>query len=1234
MGIREIVNRGAKGLSAAELLWLIRDAQGVPLIPEPTGAALNSYLRKAGDDAAAGAEAARKRAEAAATSALDAAKKAADQATSIGDISAAVGSAQTARDVAVQQASSVLSARPSLGEKVGVAAFAGEAQNGAALIVSGGKNVGYSIPAGQTGAVSYTWPQISFTVGQAAALAGATIRVKTVAVVTAGFLAEKPLTAAALRAIYADATQANVGAIVRSEQVGTLLYREATIVVTANLRAIGTPIQLLTSAANVTANAHSCQVVSTTIVIETLPGAATGGADYAISQRLDERAKPIEDNVAANGSAIAGAAATARAAQLTAGELPLTGSSGQVFNGAALINDANGVPVGVTLPAGSTGATSYITPNISFTDGQRTSLAGRTIRLKAVVALSPGFAIDRALNTSAVNATTLGGVTRQNQGTLVRNEIVGNVLYREALYTVVGDEAKIAQVFQVPGAGSASAIGAHSFQVTSITYLLEATTAAKASTANDEQLGLRLDAFLAALGLAGLSTSVASKHFGFCDRLADLTPAPQYFNGAVARAGADGRNWGWTVPVGATGTTTLMQFSLDLLGLGSLLAGRRVRVSLGCSTSDNYQQIAAGGVLQVRRPAGDANPTTATIRNAQVSTNRRIVEFEATLDGTETILKPYISRGTQNAAAAEQYLLVTDIVLEIVSSPSDLLTLQEENLRFGSALRAAAQSAAITTAYTTAIQTALTGGSGYAVTKTVKADGTGDYTHPRFAVEAITDASPSKRYRVLIYPGLYTGQANWLCKDYVDLVGIDRRGCVIHYENPDNIDLATIPATQTIWCNTETAFENLTVTIRNGRYPIHSDSSGNLKGRKQRLRNCHIEHLGNDGARAYQAANGGNPASVWASEHAWGYGSSSGMTVEMDRGTTLRSKISALYIHTREDFAEPCVMDVRNIRAIATNDTGAAVTVQPLGSGRNDLLLLNDSELVGDMRYAADPWISTVLANQPSSHAEVAVVGSGNSPVVFTTSDFGRALKIESADTTNASAVTVSGTAVPIIFGDVVSLPGSGGLKGYVYGKADISGAGVGLNKNVFITSLGQRLGDCTASPKTLSVAFQGGAAIVVTFDQNYSAVSNATILAAIQAAIGAAGTVSAYAVGERFRPSFLDQEQVLRNTSAVALPMFSALAYDTNHKTVRLMTSADPASRFAGIAWEDIYPAGAGRVKTSGYLPIGDLLRTDAAAFAFGDTFSVDAAMPGRVFKGGGQGLLSAIRSDAVRVR
>ena len=148
-----------------------------------------------------------------------------------------------------------------------------------------------------------------------------------------------------------------------------------------------------------------------------------------------------------------------------------------------------------------------------------------------------------------------------------------------------------------------------------------------------------------------------------------------------------------------------------------------------------------------------------------------------------------------------------------------------------------------------------------------------------------------------------------------------------------------------------------------------------------------------------------------------------------------------------------------------------------------------------------------------------------------------------------------------------------------------------------FITALGKRLGDCSSVAKTLSVSVDGDAPIVVTFNASHTAQSNATVLGIINAALGANATASLYAIGERYRPLMYDEERDLLDNTATGIHRGSVLAFDGSYRNVRLMTSADAANLYAGVAWEDIYPGGRGRVKTAGWLALSDVLRTDAGA-------------------------------------
>lgn len=118
------------------------------------------------------------------------------------------------------------------------------------------------------------------------------------------------------------------------------------------------------------------------------------------------------------------------------------------------------------------------------------------------------------------------------------------------------------------------------------------------------------------------------------------------------------------------------------------------------------------------------------------------------------------------------------------------------------------------------------------------------------------------------------------------------------------------------------------------------------------------------------------------------------------------------------------------------------------------------------------------------------------------------------------------------------------------------------------------------------------------------------------------------------YRPRIADEERVVKNNTASSIPTGTVLAYDGAIDVVRPMTSADSASLFAGVVWGGAIAAGAkGRAKSGGWIALADVLRTDAASLVFGDTFSIDAATPGSITKGGSQGLLPLVRTNTLKV-
>ena len=712
-----------------------------------------------------------------------------------------------------------------------------------------------------------------------------------------------------------------------------------------------------------------------------------------------------------------------------------------------------------------------------------------------------------------------------------------------------------------------------------------------------------------------LTTFNAAKTRGFVGGTALLGAAPQLFNGATIHYNDQGQALGLNVPTGQTGQNSIIQAKFDLRGFGALLAGRTVKITMGFNTSASLARTTSN-TFQVNRPGGVANLSTVSASSVQVSTFRRVVTMSAVLDGTETGLWPYSRLNSPTAAVADEFMYMTDFASEITSATSDVLTTLAENAALSANIERAASVVSTT----------------YAVTVTAGAGK--DYATPKLALAAITDASPSKRYKVLLYEGDYT-DIDWFSKDDVDIIGVNRRLCHLKGSLPDNVDPTTIQDHQTLWGSTNSLIANVTISCRNMRYPYHPDVTTPVLAinKTMRFENVSFIHYGNQGAYDYQVGLGGsgNPSAVWQSTDAFGSGLASGCAVYADN-CSFEGVRSGFAIHNRRDATDGLKVRLRNCLLSAASAAGYALLSQSLSSHQGDSVELLGCELNGDILNTSTPWGQNDLGYQPSRHAELRVYGSGNTAAVATTTDTSKALVIISSNTLSSGSVAASGTGATALLGSAKLKAGGGGIAAALEGELDVENHTVGTANNLLITSMGKRLGDCSSVSKTLTLSINGGAAINVVFNTDMTAVSNSTILGTINTALGYTGA-SLVSLGSLYRPKFYDEERDLLNSTVTGIPRGSVLAYDGGVKNVRLMTSADAASLFAGVAMDDIVPGASGRIKTAGYLILTDILRDDALTIAFGDTFSISASAPGKIVKGGSGGLLMAIRSDAVRV-
>ena len=164
-----------------------------------------------------------------------------------------------------------------------------------------------------------------------------------------------------------------------------------------------------------------------------------------------------------------------------------------------------------------------------------------------------------------------------------------------------------------------------------------------------------------------------------------------------------------------------------------------------------------------------------------------------------------------------------------------------------------------------------------------------DFSTIKSAVESIKDSSKMNIYDIYIDDGVYDEYAITL-PDFVNLIGVsgNREKCIIRGELPDSASADEITVNSTINLKDSNTIENLTITAKNLRYPIHSESGGNHINWRQILNNCYVEHFGNT-----------SPNNTWTSYHAWGEGASSGSYAEFNN-CIFKSPAEPWYVHEFE----------------------------------------------------------------------------------------------------------------------------------------------------------------------------------------------------------------------------------------------------------------------------------------------------------------------------------------------
>ncbi|MDO7481530.1 hypothetical protein Q5X45_01845 [Acinetobacter baumannii] len=482
----------------------------------------------------------------------------------------------------------------------------------------------------------------------------------------------------------------------------------------------------------------------------------------------------------------------------------------------------------------------------------------------------------------------------------------------------------------------------------------------------------------------------------------------------------------------------------------------------------------------------------------------------------------------------------------------------------------------------------------------------------QLALNSFSDASYKNRYvikakgfhkvdiakDVIGYPG-YPSMI--LAKDHVDIVGDGKTvfWCELPHNDEDvgpSADGNTYPRNryQTLYSYAKDCLiKDVTFVVVNARYALHLDNP-----------------LGANATHNFEG--------VWfyfkgdvGSKQALGIGTSSGEKIYFKGGGSHSDSGQPLYCHNNVKFSDPSLVYFEGHR-FSSNSSNLIGRIESDGSLLHDKMQFIGCSFggtsyifsYGEYRLRANP-----AQNYDSfDHAEWQLEGYGNDPFLFDNNVNGFCLRIKTTATGAGNTVRFDKTssAYPILIknnqanSDVnlyvdsrdyldgyIVQDGTAGLPAQAWGCKDLGEMAADIEKPTVYTSMGKRLGNCTAVNKSLGVIING-TTYTVTFNKDYTSMSNAAILVEINAALVDA-TADLYAYGRDYYPMMSDVAETVYNSGTTYIPKGSVVT--KSQGTVKLANGND---KVFGVALDDIpvmstTPAGIkkgqGRVLKRGYI-------------------------------------------------
>ncbi|WP_227551791.1 hypothetical protein [Acinetobacter baumannii] len=482
----------------------------------------------------------------------------------------------------------------------------------------------------------------------------------------------------------------------------------------------------------------------------------------------------------------------------------------------------------------------------------------------------------------------------------------------------------------------------------------------------------------------------------------------------------------------------------------------------------------------------------------------------------------------------------------------------------------------------------------------------------QLALNSITDATDRNRYvirtkgfhkidralDVIGYPG-YPSMI--LAKDHVDIIGDGKTlfWCELPYNDADigpSADGNTYPRTQyqTLYSYAKDCLiKDVTFVVVNARYALHLDNP-----------------LGANATHTFEG--------VWfvfkgdkGSKQALGIGTSTGEETYFIGGGSHSDSGQPLYCHNNTKFDKPSLMSF-NGHKLSSNTSKLIARIESDGSLVNDKMEYIGCSFGGTayvIEYG-ELWLRANPAQNYDSfnHAEWQLTGYGNEPFLFDNKVNGYCLRFKTTATGSGNTIRFDKTssAYPLLIknnqantdvslyvdsrdyidGYIVQ-DGTAGLSAQAFGCKDLTETAAFADSGVVYTSMGKRLGNCSTSNKTLGVIING-TTYTVTFNKDYTSMSNAAILAEINTAL--TGVVAdLYIYGRDYYPMMTDVAETVYNNTSSYIPKGSLVT-----KAGGFVKLANANDKLYGIALDDIpvmtttaegMKKGQGRVLKRGYI-------------------------------------------------